>query len=220
MKRDWAFLFSLPPTVGPSPPERKWPACQNRNQAMSTQQDNTNFVCILTHIQMPMQCALSVCQQLSQVLLFQEIFWLTSLEGLCDPVGRYLYLYYNRHKYEWKENAKMKMWSFTIWGNASSSVQAVDTIQFIHLVNLQLCQILINGSECKLLLQLQFLPHPFFLRLFTPPLSPSYANLFTAHNKYTYSAILSSTVTQRSLLLQHFSYFQNSVSRRQHFLIL
>lgn len=44
------------------------------------------------------------------------------------------------------------------------------------------------------------MPHPFCLHS-TPPPTPSWENLFTAHYKYTYSAFLSSTVTKRSLFL-------------------
>lgn len=35
----------LPPTTNPFSPERKWPACLNRNQAMAAQQDD-NSVCV------------------------------------------------------------------------------------------------------------------------------------------------------------------------------
>lgn len=41
-------LPHLPPTAGAlSPPERKWPACLNRNQATAAQQDGADFVSLL-----------------------------------------------------------------------------------------------------------------------------------------------------------------------------
>lgn len=188
-------LPHLPPTAGArSPPERKWPACLNRNQATAAQQDGADFVSLShtyghTHAvnSTPAVCT-EVAASLFSLLTYMIIF-LTGKRGRGQ----------GERVFSCGMTAFHFMRATSFLNSSCGDVQGIKPklskshiIYFTHPA--------LRQTHLNLLLMLVTLQCiPFFSLLFsTPPLIPPWANAITAHYKNTYSPILSCTVTHSS----------------------